>query len=141
MQRDYHQAEWPSDRWPNFSYDEMKCSATGMCRVDEDLMDKLQRLREAVGKPLTITSGYRSPDHPIEAAKLADGKPTGSHTSGKAVDVACERAFAYQVLFAATKLGFTGIGVQQSGSNRFLHLDVIGSGDGFHVPRPALWSY
>ena len=81
MKRDYHQAEWPSDRWPNFSYDEIKCSATGMCRVDEDLMDKLQRLREAVGKPLTITSGYRSPDHPIEAAKLADGKPTGSHTS------------------------------------------------------------
>ena len=104
-------------------------------------MDKLQRLREAVGKPLVITSGYRSPDHPIEAAKLADAKPPGSHTSGKAVDVACERVFAFQVLFAAVKLGFTGLGVQQSGAKRFLHLDIIGPGDGFHVPRPALWSY
>jgi uncharacterized protein YcbK (DUF882 family) len=104
-------------------------------------MDKLQKLREAVGKPLTITSGYRSIDHSIEAAKIADGKPAGSHTTGKAVDVACERGFAYQVLFAAVKLGFTGIGVQQSGSRRFLHLDTVGVDDNFHVPRPALWSY
>ena len=76
-----------------------------------------------------------------EAAKIADGKAAGSHTSGKAVDVACERGFAYQVLFAAVKLGFTGIGVQQSGSRRFLHLDTVGVEDNFHVPRPALWSY
>ena len=112
-----------------------------MCRVDDEFMDKLQKLREAVGKPLTVTSGYRSIDHTIEAAKIADGKPAGSHTTGKAVDVACERGFAYQVLFAAVKLGFTGIGVQQSGSRRFLHLDTVGVEDNFHVPRPALWSY
>ena len=141
MIREYKESEWPEDRWSNFSHSELSCSQTGMCRVDDEFMDKLQKLREAVGKPLTITSGYRSIDHSIEAAKIADGKPAGSHTTGKAVDVACERGFAYQVLFAAVKLGFTGIGVQQSGSRRFLHLDTVGADDNFHVPRPALWSY
>ncbi len=141
MIREYKESEWPEDRWPNFSHAEMRCSQTGMCRLDDEFMDKLQKLREAVGKPLTITSGYRSMDHSIEAAKIEDSKPAGSHTTGKAVDVACERGFAYQVLFAAIKLGFTGIGVQQSGSRRFLHLDTVGVDDNFHVPRPALWSY
>jgi uncharacterized protein YcbK (DUF882 family) len=141
MIREYKESEWPEDRWPNFSHAEMRCSQTGMCRLDDEFMDKLQKLREAVGKPLTITSGYRSIDHTIEAAKIEDSKPAGSHTTGKAVDVACERGFAYQVLFAAIKLGFTGIGVQQSGSRRFLHLDTVGVDDNFHVPRPALWSY
>lgn len=141
MIREYKESEWPEDRWPNFSHAEMRCSQTGMCRLDDEFMDKLQKLRDAVGKPLTITSGYRSIDHSIEAAKIEDSKPAGSHTTGKAVDVACERGFAYQVLFAAIKLGFTGIGVQQSGSRRFLHLDTVGVDDNFHVPRPALWSY
>ena len=59
----------------------------------------------------------------------------------KAVDVACDGAYAYQVLSAAMRAGFTGIGIQQNGVSRFIHLDYIRPGDGFHVLRPVVWSY
>jgi len=138
---DYTQQEWPVDRFPNFSRKELECRETGECLLCEDMMDALQQLRWALGSPLVITSGYRSPKHSIEAAKIAKGGPRGAHTTGKAVDIACDRAFAYQVLSSALRAGFTGIGIQQKGVSRFIHLDYIRPGDGFHVPRPSIWSY
>jgi hypothetical protein len=35
--------------------------------------------------------------------------------------------------------GFTGIGVQQKGGGRFIHLDNLPNGPG--QPRPTVWSY
>ena len=52
--------------------------------MQPDFMRKLQALCEEYGKPLTITSGYRSPQHSIEASKSAPGV----HTRGIACDVA-----------------------------------------------------
>jgi hypothetical protein len=37
--------------------------------------------------------------------------------------------------------GFTGIGIQQTGEGRFIHLVDIQPEDEFHVPRPWIWSY
>jgi len=65
----------------------------------------------------------------------------GAHASGKACDLAVDREKAYLVLREAMRIGFTGIGVAQSGDGRFLHLDCITDEDDFHVPRPTLWSY
>ena len=83
-------------------------------------------------KPMTITSGYRDPKHPIEARKE---KP-GTHTTGLAADIACNGQDAYDILQIAFELGFSGIGVQQKGSARFIHLDMWEDG-----PRPNVWSY
>ena len=138
---DYTQQEWPVDRFPNFSRKELECRETGECLLCEDMMDALQQIRHELGSPMTISSGYRSPRHSIEAAKIAKGGPGGAHTTGKAVDIACDRAFAYQVLSAALRAGFTGIGIQQKGVSRFIHMDYIRPGDGFHVLRPVVWSY
>ena len=136
-----NQEEWPKDRWPNFSLSEMRCKETGICFLDESFMDKLQLLRSKLESPLTITSGYRDVTHPIEAAKIKGGKPGGAHTTGKAVDIACDRELAYDVLSLALSLNFTGVGIKQKGDGRFLHLDTITSEDNFHVPRPTIWSY
>lgn len=95
-------------------------------------MQQLQMLRFAYGKPMRITSGYRCPDHPIEKAK---NKP-GAHASGLACDVGVQGAEARELLGLAIKSGFTGIGVQQKGGGRFLHLDLL-EGDN----RPTVWSY
>jgi len=141
MAEEFTQETWPKDRYPNFGFSEFCCTHTGKCVMDEGLLEKLQQIRWALGSPLTVTSGYRDPSHPIEAAKIAAGGPGGAHTTGKAVDIACDREFAFQVLSAAIKAGFTGIGIKQSGSGRFLHLDTIGPEDNFHVPRPTIWSY
>jgi hypothetical protein len=63
----------------------------------------------------------------------------GAHTTGKAADIGVERGEAYEVLKLALEIGFTGIGVAQKGSGRFLHLDICEPEDG--MIRPTVWSY
>tara|TARA_R110002033_G_scaffold76393_1_gene128077 strand:- start:1157 stop:1561 length:405 start_codon:yes stop_codon:yes gene_type:complete len=127
---------WPYRRWPNFSFTEMACQETGECRIDETMMDRLQQLRDNYGFPLTITSGYRSPRHSIEAAK----ETPGTHAKGRAVDIACNGVEALDLIEEALEVRFTGFGVQQKGENRFLHLDDLGPGE-HTAPRPTIWSY
>ena len=43
----------------------------------------LNPLREKFGKPIRITSGFRS----LELNKAVGGKPTSQHTKGEAVDI------------------------------------------------------
>jgi zinc D-Ala-D-Ala carboxypeptidase len=119
-------------RYPNFKADEFKCSHCGDNEIKEELLDKLQALRSRYGKPMRITSGYRCPRHPIEAAKSAPGP----HSSGLACDVGVEGADAHKLLGLALDAGFKGIGVQQKGTGRFLHLDLVNSPN-----RPTVWSY
>jgi uncharacterized protein YcbK (DUF882 family) len=118
--------------YPNFSEKEFECSHTGDCKMDAGFMHKLQALRTAYGKPMRITSGYRSPYHPIEAKK---SKP-GAHASGHAADIGCSGQEAYAILKLAFEMGFTGIGVSQKGSARFVHVDDLEK-----PPRPNVWSY
>ena len=127
---------WPIDRWPNFAFAEMACQETGECKMDKATMDRLQLLRDYCRLPLTITSGYRSPLHSIEAAKAAPG----THSMGRAVDIACSGIQAFKILTEALAVGFTGIGVKQKGEHRFLHLDDLKPGE-HTAPRPTIWSY
>jgi zinc D-Ala-D-Ala carboxypeptidase len=120
------------DNYPNFSEKEFACSHTGECDMREDFLDALQTMRGIYDKPMTITSGYRHPTHPIEAKKSSPG----AHTTGCAADIACSGAEAYELLQIAFELGFTGIGVSQKGSARFIHLDMLET-----PPRPNVWSY
>lgn len=106
--------------------------------MDESFIDRLQSLRDKYGKPMRITSGYRCPDHPAEAHRRDTGR-LGPHTTGMAADIAIQGNEAYSLLRLAMQMGFTGIGVQQTGDKRFLHLDTLTDNDGF--PRPWIWSY
>ena len=119
------------DRYPNFGRDEFACQHCGDEEMNAEFMDALQELRTAFGKPLTITSGYRCPSHPIEARKA---KP-GSHASGCAADIAVSRGDAVQLLRLALDGRCTGCGVQQNGGGRFIHLDSLTTN------RPMIWSY
>ena len=121
-------------KWPNFSKHEFDCKETGENCMDASFMDRLQSLRTEYGKPMTITSGYRSPSHSIEAKKANPG----AHSTGHACDISCYRGDAYALLSLAFKHGFTGIGVNQKGGGRFIHLDDLKSGDEL---RPTIWSY
>lgn len=121
------------DKYPNFKPAEFKCSHCGSEGIQEKLLDKLQAMRTEYGKPMRITSGYRCPKHPVEAVKSVPG----AHALGLAADIGVEGAEAHQVLTLAMKHGFTGVGVQQKGTGRFIHVDVR-SGE---LPTPAVWSY
>jgi zinc D-Ala-D-Ala carboxypeptidase len=122
-------------QFPNFSEKEMRCKHTGKCEMDVLFMVKLQTLRTDFGKPMTVNSAYRDPSHPAERDKA---KP-GAHTKGRAVDIAVSGADAYTLVKMALERGFTGIGVQQKGAVRYIHLDDLTAADGF--PRPTIWSY
>lgn len=119
-------------KYPNFAEAEFKCKHCGKVEMQPVFMQKLQQLRNAYGKPMIITSGYRCADHPVEANKF---KP-GVHNMGIACDVAVQGEDAYDLLRLAFAYGFTGIGVQQKGSSRFIHLDTWRE-----PPRPNVWSY
>lgn len=121
---------------PYFSMDEMRCQCgCGQDGMDATFMEQLTRLRADWGQPMAVTSAYRCKDHPIEAKKA---KP-GTHSTGRAVDIAVQGSDAYALLCAALGHGFTGIGVNQKGGSRFLHLDNLQGGEGW--TRPTIWSY
>ena len=118
-----------------FNRGEFECSHTHTCEMDQDFIDKLNKLREEFGKPLIINSGYRSPEHPIEYVKQSPG----AHASGKACDISVSRADALKLLELALKLGFTGYGLNQKGSSRYIHLDTLKNSK--ERPRPSIWTY
>ena len=116
----------------NFSKKEFVCQHCGKEGIKIDFVKKLQILRDIYGKPIKISSAYRCPKHPIEASK----KSPGSHTEGTAVDILVDRKDAYELLNLAFQLKFKGIGVNQKGSKRFIHLDESET-----KVRPTVWSY
>jgi len=118
--------------YPNFGRDEFACQHCGDEDMDAEFLQAMQELRTAYGKPMTITSGYRCPSHPIEAKKQ---NGPGTHASGCAADISVSRADAVQLLRYAMMDGrFTGFGIQQKGRARFIHLDST-------TNRTTIWSY
>jgi len=120
-----------------FSDDELRCQCgCGELVFNADVRDTLNVMREKLGFPLPVTSGYRCPQHPIEAAKVANGRPLGAHTTGRAVDVGVRGERAVRLIQSALEHGCVRIGVAQKGQEgRFVHLDWCDD-------RPtALWSY
>lgn len=124
---------WNPDDTPNFSRAELACKCGkcgGRADMDASTMDTLQALRERLGTPLTVTSGFRCPQHPVERRKASPG----SHAAGRAVDIAVGSGrMRFMLLREAFALGFVGVGVSDS----FIHLDTGHPS----APRPASWTY
>ena len=98
---------------------------------------KAGNLASALGKPIRLTSAFRSSEHPVEKAKWKDGKPksTGYHVLGRAVDIACWNADGARLLEIGIQMGlFGGYGFSFTGSQRFLHVDDREDG-------LMIWSY
>ncbi len=51
--------------WKNFKLEEFNCKHCGKNEIEHELIDKLQLLREDMGFPFIISSGYRCSEHPI----------------------------------------------------------------------------
>ena len=115
--------DWP---WANFAPVEVACRGTGLVPTHEtfrDAMDRLQALREAMDRPLFVTSGYRTPAY----NRHVDGAPRSQHRLGRAFDIATFGLDAARLEALAREYGFRGIGRYQ----RFLHIDTR--------PRAATW--
>ena len=79
--RDVPKNRW---RWKHFSPAEIACRGTGSIRVHEEALDRLQALRERLGKPLIVLSAYRSVQH----NRAIGGAPRSKHHDGTAFDIA-----------------------------------------------------
>lgn len=105
-------------RWPNFSAQEIACKGTGRVKIDAASLDKLQALRTRLGKPLIITSAYRSPQHNAAVG----GAKTSQHIYGKAFDVVMANHDPVAFEAAARVVGFTGFGHYPA--SNFMHIDT-----------------
>jgi len=118
-----------------FSDKELRCKCgCGQVGVTDEFRAMLEELRERVGFPLLVSSGYRCPSYNKRFGS------TPAHEKGVAVDLLVSGARAHKVLKEALSMGFTGIGVAQKGdrAGRFIHLDILPV---VGYPRPAIWSY
>lgn len=110
-----------------FKEEEFSCSETGENKISPELIRKLDELREVCNFPFHITSGYRSPNHTIEKAKI---KP-GTHAQGIAADIHADNGIERRkIVEEALKLGFGGIGVAKT----FVHVDI-------RTTSPVMWTY
>ena len=118
-------------------------------------------VRAEIGRPLTVSSWYRCPLHPIEARKPRPGV----HQFACAVDVLVNRWDVVHAINATCRVvqreglidwehlpkgsrcdeptDILGIGIRQSGDmrTRFVHIDVAGLLPEFHPFRPGVWTY
>ncbi|WP_372841028.1 YcbK family protein [Phaeovulum sp.] len=113
--RDVPQSAW---LWPNFSPTEIACRGSGALKLNSQAMDKLQALRDALGKPLIVLSGYRSPAH----NKAVGGAPASKHMDGTAFDIAMANHDPVAFEEAARKAGFKGFGFYPRSG--FQHIDL-----------------
>jgi len=117
----------PWSEYPNFSKKEFDCQETGENRMQPYFLNELQALRDKFGRPMRVTSGYRSPKHSIEARKASPG----THAMGCAVDISVHGEERWVLLKLAFEMGrFHGIGIDKN----FIHLDM-------YMSRKAVWTY
>jgi len=123
--------------WENFTREEFACKCgCGTNEIQDETIDVAQDIRSEVGFPLPISSGYRCPNHPVEARKSSPG----THPEGLAGDIEVSYGRAKKVLTAALNHPkVTGVGVNQKGAGRFIHVDTAPVAEG--RPRPHVWSY
>lgn len=121
MKREYaHYSRVPPEdwRWSSFSPREIASKGDGKLIVDTEAMDKLQALRDFIGRPLLITSAYRSPAH----NKRVGGAKASKHMEGIAFDIRMENHDPHAFESAARANGFTGFGYYPKSG--FMHIDT-----------------
>ena len=102
----------------NFSKTEFDCKHTGENRMRPEFLEVLQQIRTTLGRPMVISSGYRSPSHPVEAAK----DKAGEHTYGVAADIKGDRLFLLDLIVVAYGYGIRRIGINFD--QGFVHLGI-----------------
>ncbi|KJS42432.1 MAG: peptidase M15 [Roseovarius sp. BRH_c41] len=113
--RDVPQNLW---RWPNFSPAEIACRGTGQIKLHPEALDKLQALRDRLGKPLIVRSAYRSPEH----NRAVGGAKSSKHMDGTAFDIAMSNHDPVAFEAAAREVGFLGFGFYPRSG--FIHVDL-----------------
>lgn len=117
------------DLTKDFSTGEFACKCgCGKCAIDLKLVHALQSIRNAVGFPLTVSSGYRCEEH----NKASGGEPNSAHTRGLAADIVIPASQMRYKFLKEALVAFKRIGI----SEEFVHVDVDKN-----LPQEVLWTY
>lgn len=100
-----------------FTPSEMACPCCGRVFVDDRLFPILDRIREAVGQPVFITSGYRCPSHNAEVGGVANSQ----HLDGTAADITYDGVDVEKLTDIAIDAGASGVGSYFN--QGFVHVD------------------
>ena len=110
----------------NFSRLEVQCPCgCGANKSSSILIEKLQKVRNIIGRPIVITSGVRCEFYnaSIKASMNSSHIPD-EHGIGNAVDIACTNSKdRYELVELAQKF-FKRIGISGGSYGGFVHLDV-----------------
>lgn len=108
----------------NFRASEFLCKGSGCCtegKVDEKLVEILQKIRDHFGKPVHISSAYRC----ATWNKKVGGVSRSYHCSGQAADIKVEDTAPAQVAKYAERIGVLGIGLYDTDADgHFVHIDT-----------------
>ena len=101
----------------NFDSSEFTCGCgCGYDDIDSKLVDKLQMLRDLVGKPIIITSGYRCPAY----NKKISGYSNSPHLTGEASDIQVKGMSPVTLAIIANRIPYIRLGIYSS----HLHIDI-----------------
>ena len=122
----------------NFSRYEVQCSCgCGASWFSLKLVEKLQHVRDVVGKPMTITSGVRCEAFNLKIkGSLVSNHMPDADGMGLVVDIACTTSQSrYEMVDVAIKF-FRRIDIAGEHSGNFIHLDV----DSYKT-QDVIWTY
>lgn len=102
--------------------------------MDAEFLQMLDAARELYGKPMKITSGFRTENYNEELKKKGyAASPNSSHLKGLAADIACATsAERWDMIDSLMKAGFNRIGIAKT----FIHVDIDESKTPF-----LIWTY
>ena len=106
----------------SFLWSELACKCgCGTIFIEDAAIDKLQRLRDLIGKPIIINSSARCPRHNA----MVGGAPKSQHRATKirpatAFDISLRGVNKQDIIDTARLVGFRGLGMHY---NSFVHVD------------------
>ena len=111
-----------------------RCSFDGctMTEISDDLVEKLDLIRELAQRPIRINSGYRCQrrQEELRAKGLETAKGISAHELGLAADISAQGLTGLELERLAIAAGFKRIGVSET----WIHVDLKNSGT-------ARWAY
>ena len=103
---------------PHFNLSEFACPCCRRIMLHPLLLEKLEKLRKIIEKPIHITSGYRCSRYNQKVGGVANSY----HCIGLAADIKVKDINLIELLGCAEEIDFAGIGFYEK--KNFLHLDV-----------------
>ena len=114
----------------NFKVSEFACKCCGENHIDQRVLDMAQTIRDELGVPVRVNSGYRCDEH----NRRVGGVKGSKHTKGQAADLSCKLGAgtmfeAVKKLHAQGKLPQLDYCIKYK---TFIHIDCGGK-------RKSLW--